>query len=351
MTVSVPSDEVLARLLGTRDEILMSVEERLGLRLVVRGSDIIIPDDDPAIAAALADLLGQFAEMIRRGNGPSLIEIRCALDLLASGEKPDLLPLLDSAICVNNRGKIIRPYTQGQKEYVDAINSNDVVFAIGPAGTGKTYLAVAVAVSILKASRINRIVLVRPVVDAGERLGYLPGDLMEKIEPYIRPLYDAFYDLLPPDKFNRYVEKGVVEIAPLAYMRGRTLNNSFVILDEAQNATKEQMKMFLTRLGQGSKAVLTGDVTQVDLPRQGIGPSRRRRHTEGHRGHSVLQPYELRRSASRHRSEDSEGLRGLRGRNGVRDVRQEWTGFASSRFLRAYGEKYTEIKAAGARMI
>ncbi|MDR0617163.1 MAG: PhoH family protein [Synergistaceae bacterium] len=266
LTVSVPSDEVLARLLGTRDEILMSVEERLGLRLVVRGSDIIIPDDDPAIAAALADLLGQFAEMIRRGNGPSLIEIRCALDLLASGEKPDLLPLLDSAICVNNRGKIIRPYTRGQKEYVDAINSNDVVFAIGPAGTGKTYLAVAVAVSILKASRINRIVLVRPVVDAGERLGYLPGDLMEKIEPYIRPLYDAFYDLLPPDKFNRYVEKGVVEIAPLAYMRGRTLNNSFVILDEAQNATKEQMKMFLTRLGQGSKAVLTGDVTQVDLP-------------------------------------------------------------------------------------
>ena len=266
MTVSVLSEEVLARLLGTRDEILMSVEERLGLRLGVRGSDIIIPDDDPAIAAALADLLGQFAEMIRRGNGPSLIEIRCALDLLASGEKPDLLPLLDSAICVNNRGKIIRPYTRGQKDYVDAINSNDVVFAIGPAGTGKTYLAVAVAVSILKASRINRIVLVRPVVDAGERLGYIPGDLKEKIEPYIRPLYDAFYDLLPPDKFNRYVEKGVVEIAPLAYMRGRTLNNSFVILDEAQNATKEQMKMFLTRLGQGSKAVLTGDVTQVDLP-------------------------------------------------------------------------------------
>ena len=266
LTVSVPSEEILARLLGTRDEILMSVEERLGLRLVVRGSDIIIPGEDPALAAALADLFGQFAEMVRRGNRPSGTEIRCALDMLAAGETPDLLPLLDSAVCVSGRGTVIRPYTRGQKEYVDAINANDVVFATGPAGTGKTFLAVAVAVAALKAARVNRIVLVRPVVEAGERLGYLPGDLMEKIEPYIRPLYDAFYDLLPADRFNRYVEKGVIEIAPLAYMRGRTLNSSFIILDEAQNTTKEQMKMFLTRMGVGSKAVLTGDVTQVDLP-------------------------------------------------------------------------------------
>ncbi|MDR3254859.1 MAG: PhoH family protein [Synergistaceae bacterium] len=266
LTVSVPSEEILARLLGTRDELLSSVEERLGLRLVVRSTDILIPDDDPVLADNLVDVLGQFSEMIRRGVRPSGVEIRCALDLLASGEKPDLLPLIESTICVSNRGKPIRPYTQGQKEYIDAINGNDVVFAIGPAGTGKTYLAVAAAVAALKASSINRIVLVRPVVEAGERLGYLPGDLMEKIEPYIRPLYDAFYDLLPPDRFNRYVEKGVIEIAPLAYMRGRTLNNSFIILDEAQNTTKEQMKMFLTRLGLGSKAVLTGDVTQVDLP-------------------------------------------------------------------------------------
>jgi phosphate starvation-inducible PhoH-like protein len=266
LTVSVPSEEILARLLGARDEILSSVEERLGLHLVVRGTDVIIPDDDPVLAAGVADLLEQFAEMTRRGNRPSGVEIRCALDLLISGEKPDLLPLLDSTICVSNRGKVIRPYTRGQKDYVDAINANDVVFAIGPAGTGKTYLAVAAAAAALKASRINRIVLVRPVVEAGERLGYLPGDVMEKIEPYIRPLYDAFYDLLPPERFNRYVEKGVIDIAPLAYMRGRTLNNSFIILDEAQNTTKEQMKMFLTRLGLGSKAVLTGDVTQVDLP-------------------------------------------------------------------------------------
>jgi phosphate starvation-inducible PhoH-like protein len=266
LTVSVPSEEILARLLGTKDEILSSVEERLGLRLVVRGTDVIIPDDDPVLADNLADLFGQLAEMARRGGRPSVVEIRCALDLLASGERPDLLPLLDSTICVTNRGKPIRPYTHGQKEYVDAIGENDIVFAIGPAGTGKTYLAVAAAVAALKASRINRIVLVRPVVEAGERLGYLPGDLMEKIEPYIRPLYDAFYDLLPPERFNRYIEKGVIEIAPLAYMRGRTINNSFIILDEAQNTTREQMKMFLTRLGLGSNAVITGDVTQVDLP-------------------------------------------------------------------------------------
>jgi phosphate starvation-inducible PhoH-like protein len=151
-------------------------------------------------------------------------------------------------------------------EYVDAVENSDIVFAIGPAGTGKTYLAVAMAVAALKASKIDRIVLVRPVVEAGEHLGYLPGDLLEKVEPYIRPLYDSFYDLLPHERFNRYIEKGVIEIAPLAYMRGRTLNGSFAILDEAQNTTREQMKMFLTRLGLDSKAVITGDVTQVDLP-------------------------------------------------------------------------------------
>ncbi len=264
--VSIATEDVLARLLGARDEILGAIEDRLGLRLVVRGTDIYIPDEDPVLAANLADLLNQLVEMVRRGSRPSSVEIRYALDVVASGERPDLLSLLESSICVSNHGKQIRPYTQGQKEYVDAIRGNDVVFAIGPAGTGKTYLAVAAAVAALKAAKINRIVLVRPVVEAGERLGYLPGDLLEKVEPYIRPLYDAFYDLLPPDRFNRYIEKGIIEIAPLAYMRGRTLNNSFIILDEAQNTTKEQMKMFLTRLGLGSKAVLTGDITQIDLP-------------------------------------------------------------------------------------
>lgn len=264
--ISIASDDVLARLLGAKDEVLNAVEDRLGIRLVVRGTDIFIPGGDAALSAGLTDILSQMAEIVRRGSRPSSVEVRYALDALARGERPDLLSLFESQICVSNHGKQIRPYTQGQKDYVDAMRDNDVVFAIGPAGTGKTYLAVAAAVAALKASRVNRIVLVRPVVEAGERLGYLPGDLREKIEPYIRPLYDAFYDLLPPDRFNRYAEKGIIEIAPLAYMRGRTLNNSFIVLDEAQNTTKEQMKMFLTRLGLGSKAVLTGDVTQVDLP-------------------------------------------------------------------------------------
>lgn len=264
--ITLPSEEILSRLLGTKDEFLSAIEEKLGVRVTVRGTDINIPDDDPVLASGIADLFVQLSEMIRRGTKPSGVELRYALDMLASGKRPDLLSLIEATICVSNRGKQIRPYTEGQKAYVDAIGNNDVVFAIGPAGTGKTYLAVAAAVAALKASRINRIVLVRPVVEAGEHLGYLPGDLLEKIDPYIRPLYDAFYDLLPPDRFSRYVEKGIIEIAPLAYMRGRTLNNSFIILDEAQNTTKEQMKMFLTRLGLGSKAVLTGDITQVDLP-------------------------------------------------------------------------------------
>jgi phosphate starvation-inducible PhoH-like protein len=264
--ITLPSEEILSKILGTRDEILTAIEERFGVRVTVRGTDINIPNDDPALASGVADLFRQLSEMARRGVKPSGVEVRCALDALSSGERADLLSLAEATICVSNRGRQIRPYTAGQKAYVDAIGANDVVFGIGPAGTGKTYLAAAAAVAALRASKINRIALVRPVVEAGEHLGYLPGDLQEKIDPYIRPLYDAFYDLLPPERFNRYVEKGIIEIAPLAYMRGRTLNNSFIILDEAQNTTKEQMKMFLTRLGLGSKAVLTGDVTQVDLP-------------------------------------------------------------------------------------
>jgi phosphate starvation-inducible PhoH-like protein len=265
-TISLPSEDISARLLGARDEILSAIEDRLGVRLVVRGAEVHIPDADPLLAENLADMIWQLSEMERRGTSPSGVEIRYALDMVARGRAPDLISLMDSTVCVSNRGKQVRPYTLGQKEYVDAINRNDVVFAIGPAGTGKTYLAVAAAVAALKASSVTRVILVRPVVEAGERLGYLPGDLLEKVEPYVRPLYDAFYDLLPPERFSKYAERGIIEIAPLAYMRGRTLNNSFIILDEAQNTTREQMKMFLTRFGFGSKAVITGDVTQVDLP-------------------------------------------------------------------------------------
>jgi phosphate starvation-inducible PhoH-like protein len=266
-TVTVSSEDVMSRLLGARDEVLSMVEERFGLKLAARGTDIHIPDDGSGLADDIADVLSQFAEMSARGIRPSGPEMKRALDTVAEGGgMPDMVSRAERTVCVTNRGQQVRPYTQGQLEYVEAMECNDVVFAIGPAGTGKTYLAVAAAVAALKASRINRIVLVRPVVEAGERLGYLPGDLMEKVEPYIRPLFDAFYDLLPPERFNRYMEKGIIEIAPLAYMRGRTLNGGFIILDEAQNTTREQMKMFLTRLGLGSKAVITGDITQVDLP-------------------------------------------------------------------------------------
>ena len=188
------------------------------------------------------------------------------MDALAEGHELNLSALYSEIICTTARGKPIRAKTPGQREYIRAIRDNYILFATGPAGTGKTYLAVCEAVSMLKAGKVNRVVLVRPAVEAGESLGYLPGDLREKLDPYVRPLYDAFYDLLSPEKFMRYSDKGVIEIVPLAYMRGRTLNESFIILDEAQNATPKQMKMFLTRLGFGSKAVVTGDITQVDLP-------------------------------------------------------------------------------------
>jgi phosphate starvation-inducible PhoH-like protein len=175
--------------------------------------------------------------------------------------------LSDDEIVFTNRGKLVRPKTKGQKIYVDAVRNNTLVFGVGPAGTGKTYLAIALAVAALRAKEVDRIILTRPAVEAGERLGFLPGDLQAKIDPYLRPLYDALFDIMGNDQFAKYMEKGIIEVAPLAYMRGRTLDNSFIILDEAQNTTKEQMKMFLTRLGFGSKAIVTGDITQIDLPR------------------------------------------------------------------------------------
>lgn len=208
----------------------------------------------------------QYAELSLSGHKFNSAEIRYGLHSIQNGETVNLRSLYNDIVCISNRGKAIRPYTNGQKGYIQAIRDNDITFGIGPAGTGKTYLAVAQAVAYLKSAKISRIILVRPVVEAGERLGYLPGDMNEKVAPYLRPLYDAFYELLPAERFDRYFEKGVIELAPLAYMRGRTLNDSFIILDEAQNTTPEQMKMFLTRLGFGSKAVITGDITQVDLP-------------------------------------------------------------------------------------
>ncbi|MDI3311124.1 MAG: PhoH family protein, partial [Thermoanaerobacterium sp.] len=190
-----------------------------------------------------------------------------AMRLVNMGEEEKLKSILSDIVCITSRGKQIRCKTYGQKRYVNAIRNNEIVFGIGPAGTGKTYLAMAMAVTSLKNKEIGRIILTRPAVEAGERLGFLPGDLQEKVDPYLRPLYDALYDILGAETFQKYMEKGLIEVAPLAYMRGRTLDDSFIILDEAQNTTPEQMKMFLTRIGFGSKAVITGDVTQVDLPK------------------------------------------------------------------------------------
>lgn len=252
--------------LGTNDELLCIIEQRFGVRITVRGSDVMISGATSELEESLIDLFDQITDASRKGLRVSSTELRSALDSIEAGERAEMILRTSGPICVSNSGRPVRPYTPAQRAYVDAMEHNDVVFGIGPAGTGKTYLAAAVAVAALKARKVNRVVLVRPVVEAGEHLGYLPGDLADKIDPYLRPLYDAFGDLLPPERFSRSVEKGVIEVAPLAYMRGRTLNDSFIILDEAQNTTKEQMKMFLTRLGFGSKAVLTGDITQIDLP-------------------------------------------------------------------------------------
>lgn len=260
------TDEAVVRLLAEHEEILRLVEQSFPVKVYARGSSLSIQGEDGQLIKKLENLLVQYAELSLSGHKFTSAEIRYGLNSIQKGDKVDLRSLYNDVVCVSNRGKAIRPYTNGQKSYISAIRDNDITFGIGPAGTGKTYLAVAQAVAYLKSSKVSRIILVRPVVEAGERLGYLPGDLNDKITPYLRPLYDAFYELLPAERFDRYFDKGVIELAPLAYMRGRTLNDSFIILDEAQNTTPEQMKMFLTRLGFGSKAVVTGDITQVDLP-------------------------------------------------------------------------------------
>ena len=258
--------DTMARLAGKDDENIDAVEQRYPVRLIVRGQRIAVRGPDSDAVDLAYGLLDQLHTIAAKGHTLHLADVRYAMDMIAEKGEVNLAPLFSEVICTTARGKPIRAKTEGQRQYLQAIRENHIVFSIGPAGTGKTYLAVCHAVALLKASAISRIVLVRPAVEAGESLGFLPGDLREKVEPYVRPLYDAFYELLSPERFLRYVDKGVIEIAPLAYMRGRTLNDSFIILDEAQNTTPEQMKMFLTRLGFGSKAVITGDVTQIDLP-------------------------------------------------------------------------------------
>jgi len=259
-------EDAMFRLSGVNDENLEAIRERYPVNLIVRGCNIQVDGSDREPVKIVGSLLRQLSAVADKGYDVHVADVRHAMDAIAEGHEPKLEALYCDVICTTSKGKPVRAKTVGQRAYIKAIRDNHILFAVGPAGTGKTYLAVCEAVSMLKAGKVGRIVLVRPAVEAGESLGFLPGDLREKVEPYVRPLYDAFYELLSPERFARYADKGIIEIAPLAYMRGRTLNESFIILDEAQNTTPEQMKMFLTRLGFGSRAVVTGDVTQIDLP-------------------------------------------------------------------------------------
>jgi phosphate starvation-inducible protein PhoH and related proteins len=263
-TVTVPSSVPMVALLGPRDEFLKIVELGFDADVHVRGNAITITGE-PAEIAIVERLLDELVAVIRTGQGLTSEAVERSIAMLREETKERPADVLTLNI-LSNRGRTIRPKTLNQKRYVDAIDAHTVVFSIGPAGTGKTYLAVAKAVQALQSKQVNRIILTRPAVEAGERLGYLPGTLSEKIDPYLRPLYDALHDMIDPESIPKLLTAGTIEVAPLAYMRGRSLNDAFIILDEAQNTSPEQMKMFLTRLGFGSRMVVTGDVTQVDLP-------------------------------------------------------------------------------------
>jgi len=261
--VTIPDSAVLP-LVGTRDENLRVVEDLLTADVHVRGNEVTL-SGEPGEVAFAERVFAELISLVSKGSQLAPDAVRRTVSMLSSESSESPADVLSLDI-VSRRGRTVRPKTLNQKRYVDAIDNNTVVFGIGPAGTGKTYLAMAKAVQALQAKEINRIILTRPAVEAGERLGYLPGTLSEKIDPYLRPLYDALYDMIDPESLPKLTQSGAIEIAPLAYMRGRTLNDAFIVLDEAQNTTPEQMKMFLTRLGFRSQIVVTGDVTQVDLP-------------------------------------------------------------------------------------
>ncbi len=257
--------EKIQQLFGNLDENSKIIEEEYRVTMIFRGDALKISGDEKNITSATGVLDG-LMELLSRGEEIKEQNVRYAIEMEKQGSVSELSRLVSDCICITSSGKPIKAKTVGQKRYINAIRENTVVFGIGPAGTGKTYLAVAMAVKAFKAHEVNRIILTRPAVEAGESLGFLPGDLQQKVDPYLRPLYDALFEMFGAEGFQRQMEKGTIEVAPLAYMRGRTLDESFIILDEAQNTTSEQMKMFLTRLGNGSKAVVTGDVTQIDLP-------------------------------------------------------------------------------------
>lgn len=264
--VVVADHDQALRLFGQFDTNLRCLEREFPIQLVPRGTEVSIVGA-AVVTEQATKVLERLKASVLEGNLVTPQDVKFTASMIKRGQGTALDPAAEDTILVTHRGKAIKPKTMGQKQYVKAIENYDVVFSIGPAGTGKTYLAMAKAVQALRSRQISRIVLTRPAVEAGEKLGFLPGDLQEKVDPYLRPLYDALYDFLGVDTYQKYAERGIIEIAPLAYMRGRTLDDAFILLDEAQNTTPEQMKMFLTRLGFGSKAVITGDITQIDLPR------------------------------------------------------------------------------------
>src|SRR4051795_12158788 len=262
--ITVP-EEGIETLFGSYDENLKRLESLFNVKIRTQGNDLLI-DGDAAAVARVDRVVDQLTSLMRDGYKLSTSDVKTAADLVAQDQSVDLRDhFLKGSLTAAGKRRVA-PKTVNQRKYLDAIEEHDIVFGIGPAGTGKTYLAMAQAVAFLIAKKVSRIILARPAVEAGEKLGFLPGDMQEKVNPYLRPLYDALYDMLDTERVARYIERGTIEIAPIAFMRGRTLNDAFVILDEAQNTTSEQMKMFLTRLGFGAKAVITGDITQIDLP-------------------------------------------------------------------------------------
>ena len=271
--INIDRMEQAVALFGSFDENVKLIEQVYGVKIVGRDSEIKVSGEPESVAKAVKTI-ESLLTLINRGEALSEQNVRYCISMVNEGSEEKIETLAGDCICVTSKGKPVKPKTFGQKKYCNTIKENTITIGVGPAGTGKTYLAVAMAVTAFRAQQVNRIILTRPAVEAGEKLGFLPGDLQQKVDPYLRPLYDALFDMLGAETYQKYLERGNIEVAPLAYMRGRTLDDSFIILDEAQNTTPEQMKMFLTRLGFNSKMVITGDVTQIDLPdgrKSGLG--------------------------------------------------------------------------------
>ena len=269
ITVNMSGTEQISAVFGSFDVNVNEIQRAFGVTICSRGCDVKVTGEDGSACRKAQKALGILMKMADRGEAIGEQEVRYAITMVSEGAEDELDNMSSDCVCVSCAGKPIKPKTVGQKKYCDMIRANTITFGVGPAGTGKTYLAVALAVSAFKQHSVTRIILTRPAVEAGEKLGFLPGDLQNKVDPYLRPLYDALFEMFGQETFARLQERGAIEVAPLAYMRGRTLDDSFIILDEAQNTTREQMKMFLTRLGFNSKMVITGDITQIDLPEKG----------------------------------------------------------------------------------